>query len=323
MAVIEDDGRIRRIIGRGAGSAAANLFGRVVESAAETVGSILNGPIESFRESVRSSERKRRSRWDEGPAGPTPAPPPGTAQLVRGVGYMGSRCSNDPGAKVYTSTQNDTVYNSGASGVYLNVVGDQITCLNEINIGAASDQRVGNAIRMNALRIKLAINVHPYGVRGTEWEQRPNIPLLARTLIIYDKQSNGAALNPGLALYLAASTVGGFQVLCGYNTDYAERFEILYDWTCELNGVANAPPNYTTGLIPITTEGSGKHFIDIVVPLGGRCAKYTATGGGYADIGSGALWLYTIGSPHTLAATTDAGCLYGAYNAELDYTDSH
>ncbi len=157
-----------------------------------------------------------------------------------------------------------------------------IFTLNIIDLGAGSSARTGRRVEMNSLYLRIS-----FALNST---QTPNI---TRYMVLYDKQTNGAA--PVIADILETTRVEGH-----FNMDNRQRFEILLDKTFAI----------PLSVASVNSPVFRKHYIKM------RCRDtiYTGTGSGVADIATGGLFIMFM---NDRAAGVTAGL--GEMNARLRY----
>ncbi len=154
-----------------------------------------------------------------------------------------------------------------------------ITTLNLMDVGSAVGQRNGRRAEMVSVYIRYCIQLGATETTST-----------VRLLLIYDKQANGAAITaPDV---LDANTPEAM-----LNMDNRERFDILWDKTFGMN-------------ITAADSGSGPNqhhvFLKKFVKLRNREIIFSGTGGGIADIATGALYLMSL-STEAVGATAPVG----------------
>lgn len=143
-------------------------------------------------------------------------------------------------------------------------------CLNrDITLGYGDTDRIGNIIYMKEMELRLV--TYPSGTQ---------LAGFARFIMVYDHQpkSPEPALFPDIleSAYISVSS---------YNQETRKRFDILMDKTLPLNPTANG------GGSPVNHF---KPFIEVNMPC-----TYKASGTGYTDIETGAIWMFLWASTAT------------------------
>lgn len=167
--------------------------------------------------------------------------------------------------------------------------GTQLQLLNGCIAGSQNYNRIGRKIHMKSLQIHGEIH-------NTDASSGP---VVVRLLIVYDKQSNGAA--PTLAMIITSQTIAGAtssSVFDMVNLDNRDRFEIIRDKYYPLGVIDNtATQTYA--------NGPGNCVVNEFIPLGGRETTYNAgTAGTVGDIQSGALYMFLVSNQTAAAGAT-------------------
>lgn len=143
-----------------------------------------------------------------------------------------------------------------------------ITLLNGMARGDTASTREGRKLKIKSCYIRSLITQH----------NSQNDDDIVRTMIVYDKQSNGAA--PAITDILTASTVEAFN-----NLDNRERFVVLMDKVSRL-----------------ASQGSTvdcMSFFKKYIPLNLDTVYNSNNNGDVTDIASGALYLVQLGTEPT------------------------
>lgn len=190
-------------------------------------------------------------------------------------------------------------------------------CLNFPQVGAAFYNRVGNDIFMKSIRLRAAI-VPNAGATGK------TTPSIARIMIVYDRQTNGAF--PSLADILTDYSTAGAtatNVLSGINMNNRGRFLILMDNQVVLPaiGAAGATPasavlTYVGANDKGDTDTQGPLNMNRYQKLRGLPTLFKASTGAIGDISTGGLYLVSFGD--------DAGGTAGYtlnWSSRLKYAD--
>lgn len=139
-----------------------------------------------------------------------------------------------------------------------------VLLLNGIATGFSIDQRLGREVLMEAVHVRVAASV----TASTGTDQ------LQRWMIVYDKQSNGAALT-------VTDVLDSAHPSSPLNLANIARFSIIADHEYTLNASA---------------EPGSKKFFDVELPLRRRSIFNAGTAGTVADISTGSLYLITVGT---------------------------
>jgi len=175
-----------------------------------------------------------------------------------------------------------------------------VTPLNLIASGSSYYQRIGRKIEMKSSRINGIINY-----KTTLGGQTNYYPFIARIMVIYDRQTNGAL--PSIQDILQTIDALGNPTTDNYsgvNLNNRDRFTILRDQRIYLPFIhtttaPNAYPDSQLQLDPVTPTLN----IDLYTKLKGLTTQYKADGSppGIGDIATGALYLVTLGNYPTPA----------------------
>lgn len=176
--------------------------------------------------------------------------------------------------------------------------------LNNIRLGNDDYQRVGKEIKMKSLLLTAQVQDLRRNSNAHDW---------IRYMIIYDRQTNGAA--PVIADVLSSVDINGgvtSTVRAAKNENNKDRFKILLDQSFgipnDLNAGSNQAAQRGFGAFPTYV----KHYIK----LGGLLTKYLSDAGGIAMIGSGSLYLVLYGNNTAANSNYDFN-----FNARLTYAD--
>jgi hypothetical protein len=171
-----------------------------------------------------------------------------------------------------------------------------ISCLNPIASGAGFFQRIGRRIEMKSIRLTASIRFRQAGTTPADD--------FARVMIIYDKQSNGAAPTIAAILQSQDNTTTSNSPFAGINLNNRDRFEVIRDQMVYLPLLTAAnvsgPPD------PVAPS----YLMKMYAKLGGRITQFGADAGAIASITTGALLLvvYAGSAPadaqYELAGTT-------------------
>lgn len=145
-----------------------------------------------------------------------------------------------------------------------------INCLNDVVQGNSATTRVGRKILMKSILVQGALTIS----NG-----------FARVLIVYDRQTNGAAI--AATDVLTSNTIMGIQ-----NLDNRDRFIILAD-------IFPFSQDENLGAVIAGVPCSYKRYI--------KCNLETIYGGNagtFADINSGAIWMMTNCNGGTVSGET-------------------
>jgi len=185
-----------------------------------------------------------------------------------------------------------------------------ITLLNGLKPGSDATQRIGRKILMKSVLIRIVyqwnFNNFPYtGFLNQGTDQ-------CRTLLVYDKQTNGVV--PTIDLLLQPNVSGSvsgtsYAVSAPLNLDNRDRFTVLYDKTFSVNPVYIVP---TTGGLPIASQNWVKQ-IKIYKKLNHEVIYNSGVGGLVGDVNTGGLFLFTIGTLASASIGT-SGAANGGYS---------
>jgi len=154
-----------------------------------------------------------------------------------------------------------------------------VSLLNGIQQGTTPSTRIGSVVMMTKLQLRMTAAVVP--TTGVDQQ--------VRILIVYDRQTNGAALTGALVLTNFDTTA--FQLL-----ENRDRFIVLYDQTVNLNASAES--------------GSDKYITrELSLHLPAVFIAGAGTADTIADIKTGSLYFMTVGTEAAgaTAATVDVG----------------
>lgn len=181
----------------------------------------------------------------------------------------------------YASLQEKKVIDLGVAGFAADTTGT-VTLLNSCDEGSGPSARVGRVISMRSVQMRGSVRPVDTMVTGANCIDVSYV----RVLIVYDRQPNGAA--PTVANILSASNPASFQ-----NLDFRDRFKVISDE----HFIVGPRVMDTTATQAIAVEGgvSGR-VINLYKDLQGLKTVFDGTGGGIADINTGALFQVTIGS---------------------------
>lgn len=175
--------------------------------------------------------------------------------------------------------RSDMKTNDVTTAVYAGDTTGSVTLLNGIQTGDDYNTRDGRQVR-----------IHSVQVVGRVFSADNTVSnCLARLLLVWDHQANGAA--PVIANILTSST----SVACRTDAN-RNRFTILADY------------KWVTGLVQETATQAlalspNVHVVDIYRKVN-RITQYLSTNAAIADISSGSLWMITIGDQAAGAGST-------------------
>jgi len=181
------------------------------------------------------------------------------------------------------SGQKGTYFSSTQNGV---PPPNSLNLLNAVAAGGAANQRIGTRVFNTSLEIRLKIsptNTNPAAIGTT----------LARIMVIYDRQPNGAAFATAdllQSLNIAAGTNN--TVYAGLNLDNRERFQVLRNHLV-------LPPIGINGVAATTataiTKDANEMMYHTYIKLNQLETHYNkSTNNDIRDINTGALYLFTI-----------------------------
>ncbi len=184
--------------------------------------------------------------------------------------------------------------------------------------GAAFYQRVGNKIAMKSLQIRGFI--YPGGANAAAVNEQ-----IARIIIFYDRQTNGAA--PAVADVLLGTKQDGTtetSATSPINMNNRDRFYILADMQVALPAVGiNGATAASTATIGIDINGNagdanqGQFNMNRFIKLKGLEAQYKGNNGNAGDVAAGGIFVLCISSGDGNASSA----WKFAYNARLRYND--
>lgn len=160
-----------------------------------------------------------------------------------------------------------------------------VALLNGIARGDEINERTGREVTMKSIQFTYTATV----TTGTGTDQRQ------RVLLVYDRQTNGAALT-------AAQVLNAADTLSPRNLENRRRFKILYDRTHTLNASGETGSAVTR-----------RFFRRLAHPV----TFNSGDAGTVADITTGSLYLVVVGSN---AAGVTAGAV--AYSSRIRYVDN-
>lgn len=176
--------------------------------------------------------------------------------------------------------------------------------LNAIRLGNDDYQRVGKEIKMKSLLLTAQVQDLRRNSNAHDW---------IRYMIVYDRQTNGAA--PLIADILSSVDINGgvtSTVRSAKNDNNKDRFKILLDQSFGISNDSNNGSNQAAqrGCGPFPT------YIKHYIKLGGLITKFLSDAGGVPMIGSGSLYLVLYGNNTAAQANYDFN-----FNARLTYAD--
>lgn len=183
----------------------------------------------------------------------------------------------------------------------LNTPGN-ITPLNLVAPGSSFYQRVGRKIEMKSVRIIGYVNLRVPLIMQTNYTA-----YLARVMIVYDRQTNGAL--PAMSDILQNvdyTGVGLTTSLSSINLNNRDRFSIIRDQIIYMPFVRsnNATPDpYVDYIVPTADPVTPTYNIDMYCKLKGLATQYKADSAvpTIGDVATGALYLVTLGAYATSA----------------------
>lgn len=165
-----------------------------------------------------------------------------------------------------------------------------ITCLNEIQQGATSYNRIGTKILMKSIQLRCVLSVagsNTTSAQGT-----------ARVCLVYDRQPNGAY--PTLSTIFSSNVSGTPAFNCGVNMSNRDRFVILRN-----------------KFIPLFIGASSIYHLDEYVKTRLE-TQYRTTTGAIGDITTGALYLVAFAAS---SGTATSFVPFSSVNARIRYYD--
>ena len=177
---------------------------------------------------------------------------PSAANQATGVGvWSGAMAQLDAYSTSVTALNNSsTPAGTYGAGIALEASCSQVgVCLNAVSVGAGLNQRIGRKIQMRSIKLDILLQAP-----GT-WTANSGVGALmqpaassqlapVRILLVYDRQTNGAAVNAGDVLApIGASGLGGATsvgVCSSNNLNNRSRFLTIYDKVYQLSSV-NTP----------------------------------------------------------------------------------
>lgn len=172
--------------------------------------------------------------------------------------------------------------------------GTQLALLNGCIPGSNNANRIGRKVNLKSLQVQGFIIPADLTVNAGKF----------RMVIVYDKQSNGAA--PTWANIMTSQSAAAVPVLdSAYNAmvnlDNRDRFEIIRDYKVDYAGI-NTTASQTYASSPLC------QVVDMYIKLGNRETVYNAgTAGTIGDITSGALYVFFIASQPNASGVTFNG----------------
>lgn len=142
---------------------------------------------------------------------------------------------NIPELKYYQKTVNTGsapywYFYAGAVPVASVPTNGNLVCLNTIGQGTTEITRNGNKIHMSYMAVKGHITAYVQGDITTLTGYHPKHPL--RVMVLYDRQSNGAAIGT-TSLFYSSATNNLTNAM--YHPNYNQRYLVLYDKRMLLN----------------------------------------------------------------------------------------
>jgi len=189
--------------------------------------------------------------------------------------------------------------------------------LNIVAQGSAQYERVGNKIDMRSL--ELSYTLQPIAAaRSCAMDS-------ARILVVYDKQTNGAA--PAISDILQDADQAGdpfTNTFSGLNILNSDRFIVLYDRRVQLPALTTqvAAPSVTAEFPSgfggdLLGKGDGLGFHHRFLRFRGLPTQFKANGGSVGDISTGGVFLVTLGAT---AAGSECWAI-PKWHARLRYSD--
>ena len=160
-----------------------------------------------------------------------------------------------------------------------------VTLVNGVARGDEINERTGRVLTMRSIQF----NARAYATSGTGTDQ------VGRVLIVYDRQTNAAALT-------GAQVLASFDTNSPRNLENRRRFKILKDWRFPINA---------------TGESGSNRVLQFYRRLRHPVMFNSGDAGTVADITSGSIYVLTIG---TNVAGATAGNLVGT--CRIRYQDN-
>lgn len=164
--------------------------------------------------------------------------------------------------------------------------------LNGVAEGVGVFQRIGRKMQMKSVHIRGVIT--PTGTNAAAVAIT-----MARVIVFYDRQTNGAAPVLGDLLQGIDYQAATFStVFSGINMNNRDRFVVLMDDQillppCGING-ASAASTVLNGVDPNSEQTQGSININRYIKLKGADVIFSGTSGTVAGIASGSLYIATI-----------------------------
>lgn len=214
--------------------------------------------------------------------------PPAPSVVAANAGFLRNRATS--GMRVEKK-----VIDIVSTGYNIENTGTQLQLLNGCVAGSQNYQRIGRKINLKSLQIHGKINVADNNVAAG---------VTVRLLIVFDKQSNGAA--PTYSDIIKSQSITpatSSTVFDMVNLDNRDRFEIIRDLYYTLGGI-DTTATQTWAASPLLTN------VNLYIKLGNRETVYNAgTAGSVGDIQSGALYFFLIADQANAAgASANLSC---------------
>lgn len=199
--------------------------------------------------------------------------PPAPSVVAANAGFLRNRGVGGMRVEKKVIDINSTGYN-------IENTGTQLQLLNGCVAGSQNYNRIGRKINLKSLQIHGRINVA---------DQTVAAGVTCRLLIVFDKQTNGAA--PAYSDIIKSQNISGTTsstIFDMINLDNRDRFEIIRDLYYTTGGIdTTATQTWATSPLIIN--------VNIYVKLGNRETVYNAgTAGTVGDIQSGSLYFFLI-----------------------------
>lgn len=165
-----------------------------------------------------------------------------------------------------------------------------LTLLNGMTLGDDVSNRDGNSIAPTSIQCRYLLS----GVATST-----NSDIVARHMILWDSQANGAA--PSAGDILDGATIAT-SILSPYKRQYQKRFKILYDKVHVLRPQMVDPANATTEILVPVVYKKVKRSLSRVTNF--RNAQNTGT---ITDIATNSLYSLWVTNAATALATVSAG----------------